>query len=128
MTNDATPTPTPPAAGPTPDEKTWGTMAHASALIAMFVGGLSPLGPLVVWLMKKNESAWVEAHAREALNFQITMLIVGAVVTVIGFATCGIGLFILPVVGVVDIVLTILAAVKANAGESYRYPFALRLV
>jgi uncharacterized Tic20 family protein len=48
--------PTPPV-GPTPDEKTWATMAHASALIAMAVGGLMALGPLVVWLIKKNESA-----------------------------------------------------------------------
>ena len=128
MTTDATTPPPSPATGPTPDERTWGTIAHASALIGILLGGLAVLGPLVVWLVKKNESAWVETHAREALNFQITMLIVFAVLVVLGFATCGIGFVILPVAGVVDIVLTIMAAMKANAGEAYKYPFALRLV
>ena len=125
--------PPPPAPGspaePTPDERTWATMAHASALIAMVVGGLMILGPLVVWLIKKNESAYVDYHGKEALNFQITMFGVDICAVVVGIATCGIGLIVLlPLVVLANIILTILAAMAANRGEMYRYPFTLRLV
>lgn len=122
------PPPPPPGPGPTSDDRTWGTMAHASALIAMLVGGLMVLGPLVVWLVKKDQSPYVAHHGREALNFQITMLIVFAVLVAVGFATCGIGFIALPVAAVVNIVLTIIGAMKANEGVLWTYPFALRFV
>ena len=125
----------PPPSGPPPispdgaaitsDERTWGTIAHVSPLIAMFVG-LMVLGPLVVWLLKKNESSYVAHHAREALNFQITMLIASA----IGFATlfCFIGFVLLPAIFVANVILSIIGAVKANEGLRWTYPFSIRLV
>jgi uncharacterized Tic20 family protein len=118
----------PPVSGVTPDERTWGTMAHVSSLIAMFVGGLMVLGPLIVWLVKKNESAYVAHHAREALNFQLSLLIVGAVLFVAGFFTCGIGWALLGVVWVCNVILSIIGAVRANEGQLWTYPFSIRLV
>jgi uncharacterized Tic20 family protein len=127
MTSE-TPVPPPPSATePTPDERTWGMLAHLSSVVAMLIG-LSVIGPLIVWLAKKDTSAWVAHHAREALNFQITMLLVYVALIIVGFVSCGIGWFPIPVAALVNLVLSIVAAVKANDGVRYTYPFALRLV
>jgi uncharacterized protein len=123
-----TPPSPPPTVGTTPDERTWATMAHASALIAMVLGGLMVLGPLIVYFAKKDTSPYVAHHAREALNFQILMLVVAAVLIVVGFVTCGAGWIALIVAGVMNIVLTIMGAMKANVGVMWTYPFSLRLV
>lgn len=110
---------------PTADEKTWGMIAHLSALVASLVG-FPFLGPLIVWLTKGKESAWVEAQAKEALNFQITAFIALAISAVL---TCAvIGIFLLPLVGLAALVLSIIGGIKANNGEMYRYPATLRLV
>ena len=110
---------------PTQDEKTWGMLAHLSGLIALVIG-LPFLGPLIVMLTKGKESTWVNAHAKEALNLEITAAIVYLVSTPlmclgIGFVTAGLAL-------VAVVVLHIIAAMKANNGEVYRYPAILRLV
>ena len=110
---------------PTADEKTWGMMAHLSALIASLVG-LPFLGPLVVMLTKGKESAWVEKQAKEALNFQITVMI--ALVISGASILCVVGLVLAPLVALVALVLTILAGIKANEGVMYRYPATIRLV
>ena len=112
----------------TPDDRTWGTMAHVSSIICMFVGGLTVLGPLIVWLVKKNESPYVAHHGREALNFQITMLIAFAVCFVAGFVTCGVGWALGGLVAIVNVILSIIGAVKANEGQLWTYPFSIRLV
>ncbi|QRN93489.1 DUF4870 domain-containing protein [Archangium violaceum] len=110
---------------PTADEKTWGMIAHLSALVASVVG-FPFLGPLIVWLTKGKESPWVEAQAKEALNFQITVFIA---LVVSALLTCAvIGIFLLPLVGLAALVLSIIAGIKANNGEMYRYPATLRLV
>lgn len=111
---------------PTADEKTWGMLAHLSAIIAGFVG-LPFLGPLLVLLIKGKESTWVEKQAKEALNFQITatVALVVAFVTVI----CLVGFVLAPLLGLGVLVLSIIGAIKANNGEMYRYPVPmLRLV
>jgi uncharacterized protein len=98
-------------------------MAMLSHLLAIFTGFL---GPLIIWLIKKDQSPFVDDQGKEALNFQITMLI-GFVIG--GLTTCiFIGLFIVPALVVLNIVLCIMAAMKANNGIAYRYPFALRLI
>jgi len=104
-------------------------MAHVSSIIgAVIVVGLGVLGPLVIWLVKKRNSAYVDHHAKEALNFQITMLIVSAICFGCGL-TCGIyGFMLLGVAVVVNVVASIVAAVAANHGAAYRYPFCLRLI
>lgn len=84
------------------------------------------LGPLVVWLMKKDTMPFVADQGKEALNFNITVLIamiVGGILTLVL-----IGVLVMIVVGIAWLVLSIIAALAANKGESYRYPFTLRLV
>jgi uncharacterized Tic20 family protein len=107
------------------DERTWAGAAHWSAIVAMVVA-MAFLGPLIVLLVKGNDSPYVRRQAVESLNFQLTILIAGLVSFVLVFAA--IGLLLLPLVGVAWLVFTIIGAVKASAGEDYRYPFAIRMV
>ncbi|WP_434389648.1 DUF4870 domain-containing protein [Melittangium boletus] len=104
---------------PTADEKTWGMLAHLSAVIAGFFG-LPFLGPLIVLLVKGKESAWVEKQAKEALNFQITatVAIIAAAITIL----CFVGVILAPLVALATLVLSIIGGIKANNGEMYRYP------
>jgi len=117
------PPPEKPQYVPTPDERTWGMLAHVSTLIAIWLGGMSFLGPLVVWLIKKDQSPFVADQAKEALNFQIAVLIVSLICGI----TC-IGLLLLPVIVVANIVFSIIGAMEANKGVYYRYPYTLRLI
>lgn len=105
---------------PSADDKNIVVLTHLGGTL------FSIIPSLIVWLLKKDDSAYIAEQAREALNFQITVLIAQAissvlVVILIGFALMG-------VVWIVNIVLCILAAVAASKGEHYRYPFALRLI
>jgi uncharacterized Tic20 family protein len=114
------PAPAPAAASSASDDKTIALLAH---LLGIFTGFI---GALVIYLVKKDSSPFVERHAREALNFQITMAIaafVGVVLTLVL-----IGIFVLIAVSIANIVFCILATLAASKGEEYRYPFALRLV
>ena len=99
-------------------------------LLAIFTGFL---GPLILWLVKKDSSAYVAYHGRESLNFQLTVMIVffslAAVMMVLMFVL--IGFFLIPLLIVLQIsviVVEIMAAVAASNGEYYKYPFCLRLV
>ena len=90
------------------------------------------LGPLIIWLVKRDSMPFAADQAREALNFNITVLIVAIALIVLTIVTFGIGIFITLPVGVVVffgwLVLTIIAAINANNGVRYRYPLTLRLV
>lgn len=86
--------------------------------------GLIPA--LVVWLLKKDDSAFVGAQAREALNFQITVMLGYMAAWVLAWIL--VGLALLPLIYVGNLVLCIIAAVKVSQGTDYRYPFALRLI
>ena len=107
------------------DERTWGMLAHLSALVAAFVA-LSFLGPLIVMLTQGNRSQFVRRQAVEALNFQITIYIAGIISALLLFVL--IGFLLLPIVGIAWLVFTIIGAMKANNGEDYRYSVNLRLV
>ena len=108
-------------------EHTMGMLCHLAALVG-FIG--IPLGniigPLIVWFLKKDEMPFVMEEGKEALNFQISMTIYGIVAGLLIFVV--IGLLLLPILVIADIVFIIIAAVKASKGESYRYPFTLRLI
>ncbi|WKN47240.1 DUF4870 domain-containing protein [Nocardioides sp. Arc9.136] len=108
-----------------PDERTWGGAAHWSALIGAFVA-MAFLGPLLVMLVKGNQSGYVRAQAVESLNFQLSILIYGLVSFVLVFVL--IGFLLLPIVGIAWLVLTIIGSVKASNGELYRYPLTIRMV
>ena len=113
--------------GGSPDRESqqWGMIAHLSALIGFVIPFGNLIGPLVVWQMKKD-LPFVVDQGKEALNFQITVAIAVFVCILLSFVV--IGMLLLPVVGIGALVLTVIAGIKANNGEAYRYPFALRLV
>ena len=98
-------------------------MALLCHILAIFTGFL---GPLIIWLIKKDEAPFVDRHGKEALNFQLTVLIAWVASGLLTFAC--IGFFLLPVVGIVDLIFCILAAIKASRGEEYRYPVSIRFV
>ncbi len=102
------------------DEKTWSMLAHITGLFFGF------LGPLVVLLIYKDKSAVVENHAKEALNFQITLTIALIVSGLLCLILVGFLLLIL--CGLAAIILPIIAGLKANDGEEYKYPYILRLL
>jgi len=116
---------TPPPSGSN-DERMWAMFAHLSALSGFVIPFGSILGPLIIWQIKKNEYALVDDQGKEALNFQITMAIAFVVCIILVFVL--IGIVLIWVVGLFDLIMTIIAAIRANNGERYRYPFTLRLV
>jgi uncharacterized protein len=121
-------TTTPPAAtGPTKAERDWAVIAHLSAfagIILPYVGIV--VGPLVVWLLKKEGMPFVDDQGREAVNFQLTMFLAGLVCMLLMWVLIGFPLFF--ALGIFDFVVTIIAAVKASEGVAYRYPVNLRLI
>ncbi len=119
-----------------------GMLCHLLSLAGFVVPvpGANVLGPLILWMVKKDEMPFVNDQGKEAVNFQITVLIAALACGVLGIiglilTVVVIGIVILPLAGllalavfIASLVFTIIAALKANEGEHYRYPFALRLV
>ena len=109
-----------PANVPTSDEKTLSLLSHALTIVAWFVA------PLIIYLLKKDESNFVSEHAKESLNFQITMficyIIAGVLVLIL------IGLLFIWLLGILNLVFVIVASIKAFEGKLYRYPFCIRLI
>ncbi|RCS31180.1 DUF4870 domain-containing protein [Rhodanobacter denitrificans] len=133
------PSPNEPMAGaPSAEERQWAMFAHLSALAGAILTGAFGggwgcfIGPLVIWLVKRDTMPFVADQGKEALNFNITVAIAFVVLALLSVMTLGIGLIIaIPlwvIIGVAWLVLTIIAAVKANEGTLYRYPFTLRLI
>lgn len=104
------------------DDRTMAMLAHLLGILTAFIG------PLVIWLINKDkpEKAFVNDQAKEALNFQITVTI--AYIVASALSVILIGLLLIPVIMIANLVLCILAGLKANEGVAYRYPFALRLI
>ena len=111
---------------PSNQERTLGLLSHLSSLSGFIIPFGNILGPLLMYLLKREESEFAADQAREALNFNITMTLAMIVSMVLMIVL--IGFLLLPVLGIAWLVLTIMAAVKANEGEWYQYPFTLRLV
>jgi len=111
--------------GHTSEEITWGCAAHWSALVASVVA-LAFLGPLIVMLTKGNESPYVRRQAVESLNFQLSILIYAIVSFILVFVL--VGLLLLPIVGLIWLIFTIIGSVRASKGEEYRYPVTIRMV
>ena len=119
------------------EERQWAMFAHLSALagglLTSALGGWGFfLGPLVIWLMKKDTMPFVADQAKEALNFNITVSAIFLLLLVLGIVTLGLGFLIampiMLIVGIAALVFIIIAAMKANDGIAYRYPFTIRLV
>ena len=111
----------------TREERNWAMLSHLSALTG-YIG--IPFGhiiaPLIIYLMKKDESPFVAEQARESLNFQISMSIYAVISGVLVLIL--IGFLLLAAVWVAGVVLTVIASVKAANGEGYRYPLTIRLI
>lgn len=128
------PPPPPHSSGISAEERQWAMFAHLSALLGLVTGGLGCfLGPLVIWLVKRETMPFVDDQGKEALNFNITVFGVSVILMIIGtiLMVILIGfLFYLMVFAIVVfwLVITIIAAIKANEGVRYRYPFAIRLI
>lgn len=114
------------APGPSSDEKTWAALTHASALSTFIIGVGFIVGPLVMWLIKKDEMPFVDEAGKEALNFNLSWLIWALISFVLWLVI--IGILISIVLGIAWVVLTIVAAVKASNGEHYRYPLTIRFI
>jgi len=110
----------------TPESRMWAMIAYLSALAGFVIPFGNILGPLIVWLVKKDEMSFVDDQGKEALNFNISMTIYMLVSGVLIFVLIGIPLLV--ILGIAWLILIILAAVKANEGTAYRYPLTLRLV
>ncbi len=107
--------------------RTWGMLCHLAGLciwVGVPFGNIA--GPLLVWLLKRDEIATVQEQGKEALNFQISMTVYAIIAGILCIFLIGIPLLIL--IGVTHVVLTIVAAIKVNNGETYRYPFTVRLI
>jgi uncharacterized protein len=108
-----------PLVTPTSDEKTMAILSHILALPTGFIA------PLIIYLVKKD-SPYVLAHARESLNFQITMAIALIASWLMVFILIGIAL--IPLVYLADLVFIIIATIRASENKLYRYPLAIRFV
>jgi uncharacterized protein len=111
------------------DARMWAMFCHLAGLcvllpIAPVIGSI--IGPLVIWLIKKEEFPFVDEQGKEALNFQISITIYAVVSALLCFAC--VGFVLLPAVYLFDLIFLIIASVKTNNGEHYRYPLTIRFV
>ena len=124
------PTP-PPVGGVAPavflNVRNWNILCHASALLGVFFHFPGHLvGPLIVWLAKRDDSPEIDAHGKESLNFQISMLIYNVIAAV--FCLVLIGFAFLAVLWVLNAVFVIVASIQASDGKFYRYPITIRFI
>ena len=112
---------------PNREIRSWAVACHASSLLGFFVpAGGHILAPLIVWLIKRPESREVDEHGKEALNFQISMLIYSIVAGILCFVL--IGFLLLPILHILNLALVIVAALRAGEGQLYRYPLTIRFL
>ena len=108
------------------DERMWGMFCHLAALAGFIIPFGNIIGPLIVWQIKKEEFPFVEDQGKESLNFQISifiyLIISGLLVILI------IGIALLFAIGIFSLIMTIIAAVKANEGVAFRYPMSIRFI
>jgi uncharacterized Tic20 family protein len=113
--------------------RTWSMLCHLSALAGLFWWPGIVLGPLIVWQIKKNELPEIDPHGKEAVNFQLTIIMAFGIGIFWGnpfaFLGGGFGLFaILAIINLVAIILAVIAGIKANNGEPYKYPFSIKFI
>jgi hypothetical protein len=108
------------------DERLYGMLVHLGG----FIGFVIPLGniiaPLVIWLTQKDKSSFVDYHGKEALNFQITLMVAYLIAGILVFVV--VGIVLLGIIFVLSVIFMVLAAVAANKGEFYKYPFAISFI
>ncbi len=110
----------------TREDRNWAMFCHLSSFAGYVIPFGNIAGPLVMWLLKREESTLIDDQGKESLNFQITMTIYLFISIVLCFML--IGLFILPALLIADLILVVVATIKASEGEHYRYPMTIRFI
>lgn len=105
---------------PSNDDKNIATVTHLGGTVFSFIPGL------IVWILKKDDSAYIADQAKEALNFQITVLIAQFIAGILAIIL--IGFLFMGIIWILNVVFCIIAAIASSKGETYRYPFCLRLI
>lgn len=111
---------------PEKEECTWGMFCHLVVFTGYIIPFASVLGPLILWLIKRDEMPFVDDQGKESLNFQITMLLATIVSALLIFIL--IGFVLIVVVLIFQLVVVIIASIKANEGVYYRYPLCIRFI
>ena len=117
--------PPPHPSGTTQEERTWALASHIGCIVGAWIA-LAFLVPLVIMLVKGNESGFVRSHAVESLNFQLSMLIYGFVSALLALVL--VGFVLLAILAVMWLVLVVIATMRASEGRTYRYPLTIRFV
>ncbi|HUQ69665.1 MAG TPA: DUF4870 domain-containing protein [Planctomycetaceae bacterium] len=118
-----------PPANPLNDERLWAMLCHLSSFLTIFAGA-NVIAPLVIWMIKRDTSPLVADQGKEVLNFQITMIILYAVMIAcfISVILFPLGIILAVLLPLWHLVLTIIGAIKAYDGQHYRYPLNIRLI
>lgn len=110
----------------TKEERNWAVILHLSVLSGFLVPWAGFVVPFAIWLVKRNDSDYLDRQGKEVMNFLLTILIVSAIGAVLSVVLIGIA--ILAAMAVIALVMTIIAAIKVSDGEDFRYPYILRLI
>lgn len=108
------------------DERMWAMLAHISAIAGFIFPFGNIIGPLLIWILKKEEFPFVDDQGKEALNFQISITVYVIISIILVFVLIGIPLII--IVGLFALVMSIIAAINAYDGNAYRYPLTFRVI
>lgn len=111
---------------PGPEARKWALIAHLSGFVGCLIPFGSLIGPLLVWQLKKDQDPFIDDQGKEALNFQISVALAGLVCVLLMIIVIGFLLIWVVIIGAV--ILMIIAAIKANEGQAYRYPFCWRII
>ena len=108
------------------EQRTWAMFCHLSALAGLLFPFGSVIGPLIVWLVKKEEMPLVAEHGRKSLNFQLTMMIAYIVCFMLMFVV--VGVILLPLVALFSLIMVVVSAIKGNDGKEVKYPMAIEFI
>lgn len=109
------------------EERLWAMGCHLAALAGYFIPMVgNVLGPLVVWMIAREKSPLINEQGKEAINFQITISIAAFIAFLLIFVA--IGIFLMPIIALIDLIFIVIAAATVYQGKPYRYPFSLRLL
>jgi uncharacterized Tic20 family protein len=117
----------PPAPVSSADVRTWNVLCHASALLGFFFPWAGHIiAPLIVWLVKRGDSPEIDAYGKESINFQLSMLVYAVISGILCLIL--IGFVLLAILHIVNVVLVIIASIRASEGKFYRYPITIRFL
>ena len=108
------------------DENMWAMFCHLSALVGFAIPFGNIIAPLIIWTLKKDEYPHVNDQGKEAINFQLSITVYILISVILVFVVIGIPLLI--ILGIFSLIMTVIAALNANDGNKYRYPFTIRFI